>query len=575
MFRKLTVPIQFFLCLCVILTAFIPVRAENLDFTTITIDVKFSDDDLSNSTTDGMIKTNHQESYTFDVMRNGVKIDTVTLPVYYGYYGESYTGPELYVSYDFDAGYYYYLDLEYPKYDSNQEPYLYEIVAPANFEEELDEWDDAYEYNGDFYDIHGMYYAYTANVPTEYSGKESNTFNVINDLEFEFDNERTGVIPTGLSFRPSYLLALIGLISIFALVFKKKTNLLILFIIPSLSFMLSIQGVHADNNTPLDDLVIDVPVYIFTPENVKLPDTGLRVSLAAVHLISDNYNTGAVVWPFPAQLTPQLREQVLAGYTAIDDTLPIYSEAQSGDAITIPEGSSYGKVTVPLDLTGVTFAEPGIYSMHLIVFEDQNGDTSIAQSAAYSDGDFVLTGLDYAYDSEVVTTRLSTTYNLYLQIMIGQNDDGELYEMSHWFLIWDENRPNSDMLDGANYKKTPGAYFEVDSHDVKIKKVVSGNQGNKTDVFDFVVTINAEPNSTYSIDVSGAPAGRGNPSSVTTDENGYAQVVVHLSHDEYVIIKDMNRQNTIQITERDNTYSTIHKLFNYKAIMKSSFEASM
>lgn len=183
-----------------------------------------------------------------------------------------------------------------------------------------------------------------------------------------------------------------------------------------------------------------------------------------------------------------------------------------------------GKVTknVEVDFTDVNWTAPGVYH-------------------------YVLTETDGKQDGIKYDTK---QYNLYVTVEYAEN--GTDLEVKGYKMI------DPDMDETKDDGNINNSY---ETANLTLKKVVTGNQGDKNKKFVFTVNItDAVAGTVYAVDLTNAESA--GPAEITVTDDGTATATYNLRDDEFVVIKGLTENTSYTITETD--YSTEGYKTTYK-----------
>ena len=195
-----------------------------------------------------------------------------------------------------------------------------------------------------------------------------------------------------------------------------------------------------------------------------------------------------------------------AGTAVFGPTNNTYTTVQDNDSVTLGTNEKYAKQTVTVDFTGISFPAPGIYRYVVTeAFDPVNGVAADASATRTLD-----VHVRYAEGSE---TELTISY----------------YEMRN------------------GEKKSAGFTHEYSTNNLTLKKVVTGNQGDRNKQFTFTVTLTAQAGNQYKV-VQGNDV-----SSLTVGEQGTVTGTFQIKHNETVEILGLAVGDTFTISENDYT----------------------
>lgn len=247
--------------------------------------------------------------------------------------------------------------------------------------------------------------------------------------------------------------------------------------------------------------------YLIMDQNAYVPNVTFEYDIVAGSAVEATESTPAVKAGIG---TPSVVDTV---FTASDTT----STDVAGKSFTLEEKKKYAEKAVKVDLSGVTFTEPGIY--RYVITEK----TDILPSGISNVDNTVY--LDVYVVNDVNTNALSI--------------EGYIFHKSTEVAGNNGNFASSD-------EKITGIVNNYTTTDLSLKKEVTGNQGNRDEYFSFTITIgNAVPGTKF--DVSGGKAE--NPDTVEANEKGSIDIDVSLKHGDEVLVKGLTDTTTFVITE--------------------------
>lgn len=200
-----------------------------------------------------------------------------------------------------------------------------------------------------------------------------------------------------------------------------------------------------------------------------------------------------------------------------------YDAPQTGDSVKLTEGEKYAVQVVTVDFSDVSFTAPGIYRY------------TITESPSSISG---------------ITNDASTTRTLDVYVGYEDNSDETLKVMS--YVLQDGMAANPTT-------KSEGFTNRYATSNLTLTKLVTGNQGNRFEAFNFTVTISGTTAGTkYTVQVGGKSEVLSVPEGQTSVTGNY-----ELKHNESVVIKGLAPGNQFTITETDYStkgYSTSYTL---------------
>lgn len=197
------------------------------------------------------------------------------------------------------------------------------------------------------------------------------------------------------------------------------------------------------------------------------------------------------------------------------------------DPVTLEEGQSYAKHDVTVDFKDVTFKEPGIYRYEITETADGTGTVT-------NDAD---------------AKRIMDVYVI---------DENGTLKVQGYVLHKNDGVVKQDGTSATG--KAEGYVNKMDAKDVMVEKKVTGNQASHDEYFKITLKIDkALPNTTYTVDLTKADAttttnganttAHTNAETITTDNDGKANVDYWLQHGQSIIVRSMNIGATYEMNE--------------------------
>lgn len=249
------------------------------------------------------------------------------------------------------------------------------------------------------------------------------------------------------------------------------------------------------------------------------PVNGPSVTFDKYLVLDESANVPNATFTFTVSGTGS--ENVTVDEAVFTPQTPTYDTVQSGDSLTLGEGKKYAAVEVTADFSGVSFSAPGVYRY------------TIQENATTVPG----------------VTADNKTYNI--DIEVKSDDSGTL---SLGTVVFDS---------GATSTKATGFVNTFGSTGLTLKKIITGNQGDRNKYFTFTVALeNAPKGSVYSVTLPTTDAySPADPTSITVDDNGTATATFHLKHNQSLVINGLTSGVQYTITETDGTdYTTTYKV---------------
>lgn len=267
--------------------------------------------------------------------------------------------------------------------------------------------------------------------------------------------------------------------------------------------------------------------------------------------------------------------QVLAGVDADKITMAGVGEGAEANKIVFKQGDNsdthdatkdayvkdldsakqkYAMKTAKLDLSAVTFKEPGVY--RYIITE------SGTNQAITNDADLTRVLDVYVNDASTTDTDGKLTKKLTIAgYVLHSNADDE-----------PDVAAGEDFGSAGSYtdKKSQGFTNSYDTSDLTLRKQVTGNQASRDKYFEFTLNIdNAQPNTKYAVVIDDADvksqanaatidanANQVNVTSITTNENGKATQKFYLQHGQQVTVQGIAKDTTYALTENTEDYKS-------------------
>lgn len=267
--------------------------------------------------------------------------------------------------------------------------------------------------------------------------------------------------------------------------------------------------------------------------------------------------------------------QVLAGVDADKITMAGVGEGAEANKIVFKQGDNsdthdatkdayvkdldstkqkYAMKTAKLDLSAVTFTEPGVY--RYIITE------SGTNQAITNDADLTRVLDVYVNDASTTDTDGKLTKKLTIAgYVLHSNADDE-----------PDVAAGEDFGSAGSYtdKKSQGFTNSYDTSDLTLRKQVTGNQASRDKYFEFTLNIdNAQPYTKYAVVIDDADVksqanaatidanvNQVNVTSITTDENGKATQKFYLQHGQQVTVQGIAKDTTYALTENTEDYKS-------------------
>lgn len=277
--------------------------------------------------------------------------------------------------------------------------------------------------------------------------------------------------------------------------------------------------------------------YLVMDQNANVPNVTFTFKAEAGSAVNADKGKGT-----PAVKagigTPEVGNAV---FTAPDDAAEgtkTYSTAADGDSVALAAGQKYAKQTVTVDLSDITFTEPGIY--RYVITEEASAAEGITNDA--------------------VSTRI-------LDVYVVSDENGNLSIAGNVLHKSEDIAGNT----GGDYgdKKDSGFTNSYATKDLTISKKVTGNQGFRNKYFAFTVKISgAAPETKYDVDLTGATSGSiagadaTNPSSLYAGVDGSVTETFYLKNGESIIVRGLTAGTKYTVSEENEDYTASWALDN-------------
>lgn len=318
---------------------------------------------------------------------------------------------------------------------------------------------------------------------------------------------------------------------------KKRTlKLMAVAMVFALIFAFAALPASAENTyTPVAGGTTSFNKYLIIEDGADVPNKTFTYTIAPGTAISAANGKMAVLAGITDTNAPTVGSAVFAN----TDTI----KTDTDGSITNTIGAKYAeKTSIPVNFTGVSFPEPGVYRYTL---------REVDQNAPYS-----------------IVSQQALTLDVYV------TDNGTGLAVSSYVLHTGTDAPaagaNNGSADVTNagdavQDKTDKYVNRYTTHDITVSKDVSGNQASKDKYFKFTVTVpDLTPADTFNVDISDAdPTPTGNSAtkyssmSNPTEVNGTqlaSGVVFYLQDTQSVKILGLPAGATYTVTEDAEDY---------------------
>ena len=255
----------------------------------------------------------------------------------------------------------------------------------------------------------------------------------------------------------------------------------------AIALLTSFTALNAFAATTVNGSSVNFTKYLVVDEDVNIPNATIGFTIEPGTAVNATASTMAV-YSGPAGAT--------VGSVTFAPTDTVYTTVQTGDDVTLATGKKYAKQTATVNLTGVTFTEPGIYRYNLT--ENNPSDTAIGKD----------------------------TRTLYLDVYVTSDNAGNLTVSStvlHTNAAAPARNADSGSADVATdgtavADKTTGFTNTYPTQKLTFSKDVAGNQASRDKYFAFTLNITGvTAGNQYTVDLSDADASiAANPNAATT-----------------------------------------------------------
>ncbi len=293
-------------------------------------------------------------------------------------------------------------------------------------------------------------------------------------------------------------------------------------------------------------------------------------------------------------------EEVTAITPGDGDTLPVYKgtgttdspsidvvsfdKGDTAESSTILAGYKTYKKTITVNMSGVTFSEPGVYRYYI--------------KEVVPEGDSAIAGMYYDVDYSSAAA-LPENGDLYRTLDVYVEDTGATDKTLKvtGYIMYDgkvTTAPPSGTTTGANAAITETKAIEVNtangaevpdatktdnyanyyaSQSLTFGKVVTGNQGSRDKYFKMTLTLTSPVAANVAVDVTNADAtlpaaenlnkatdtsyaGKTNPESITLTAGTAVTTEFYLQHGQYIIVNGLPAGTRYALTEESEGYTS-------------------
>ena len=256
--------------------------------------------------------------------------------------------------------------------------------------------------------------------------------------------------------------------------------------------------------------------YLIMGKDANVPNVEFAYTIAPGTAIAAGTDTLAVLaGPTGATIGT-------AKFTAGQTT---YDTVQTGDTVTLPNNKKYAKSPVEVDLSNVTFTEPGVY--RYIITEKETEMAGITYDTEKT------RTLDVYVEDNSTEAEGTTTLGL---------------KVAGYVLHKGTDAPKADGTDPEGKKS--GFENSYETHNLTFSKSVSGNQASRTKAFTFTLKIeDAVDGTVFSVKVNGAASDN------LVIENGSVEKTYSLKHGDSVEVDGLAPKTSYTISEAAEDYT--------------------
>ena len=282
--------------------------------------------------------------------------------------------------------------------------------------------------------------------------------------------------------------------------------------------------------------------YLVLDETANVPDVTFTFSIAAGAAIDADTAAGTLaVLPGPVKMegnkviAPSVGTAVFT-YAGDNNDASKADEVDDSDTLEIDDNQVYVTKEITVDLSGVSFTEPGVY--RYVITEDEYAG---------------------AGDDSAITVDGTRYLDVYVE---DDETDAHNLKIAGYYLHTDAAAPDAES-ETTDFKSS-GFKNVFTTFDLEVKKIVTGNQGSRDKYFMFQIDIENAVPGTYSVvyDPSATPENNyatsydtiTNPDTVSINEDGEGQLICYLQSNMTVTIVDLSSGATYTVTETPEDY---------------------
>lgn len=264
-------------------------------------------------------------------------------------------------------------------------------------------------------------------------------------------------------------------------------------------------------NTPVSGGTTTFNKYLVMDADANVPNVTFRFTVTAGTAQDATDNSPAIY----AGVNADSIAVSDASFTTSDSTTP------GTPSNTEDSTQKYATKSVTVNLQGVTFNKPGIYRY------------VITETATSQDG---------------ITNDTNTTRTLDVHVAYAAGSETELKVTSYALYL----TAPATVEDFANTGKANGFTNTYTTHNLTLKKQVTGNQGDRNKYFEFTVSItNAVADTVYDVACPSPDGDSRNEDELTVGKDGTVTATYYLKDDQSITIKGLTGGTYYTITETD------------------------
>ena len=259
-----------------------------------------------------------------------------------------------------------------------------------------------------------------------------------------------------------------------------------------------------------------------------------------------------------------------------------FATTDTAETSTLVTGYNTYKKTITIDMSSVSFTEPGVYRYYIKEVKPQTPvggmyyDVDAVTPDLTQDGDLYRTLDIYVEDDSATAanTLKLTGYIMYDGMITDAPPSGTPTSTSS--AITDTKAIEVNTANGAevaNANKTDNYVNYYTSQSLTFGKVVTGNQGSRDKYFKMTLSLKSPVDATVTVDVSNADAsvpavanlnkatdtsyaGATNATSIALTANTAVETAFYLQHGQYIIVNGIPVGTDYELTETPEGYTS-------------------